>query len=94
MTYELKFVPSALKEWEKLGATIRKEFKKILEKRIINPCIPKQKLSGWTNVYKIKLRAAGYRLVYEVLEKEVVVLVLAVGKRDKEDVYNKAADRK
>lgn len=94
MTYNLKFVPSALKEWEKLGDTVRKEFKKALEKRLINPRIPKQKLSGYDDVYKIKLRSAGYRLVYEVIDKEVIVLVLAVGKRDKDKVYDKLSNRK
>lgn len=94
MTYNLKFVPSALKEWEKLGDTVKKEFKKALEKRLVTPRIPKQKLSGYNDVYKIKLRSAGYRLVYEVIEKEVVVLVLAVGKRDKDEVYEILSKRK
>ncbi|MGE4349927.1 MAG: type II toxin-antitoxin system RelE/ParE family toxin [Candidatus Berkiella sp.] len=94
MTYNLKFVPSALKEWEKLGDTIRKEFKKALKKRLENPRIPKQKLSGYNDVYKIKLRSSGYRLVYEVIDKEIVVLVLAVGKRDKDKIYKKLSKRK
>jgi len=93
MTYNLKFVPSALKEWEKLGETVRKEFKKALQKRLVNPRIPKQKFSGHNDVYKIKLRSAGYRLVYEVIEKEIIVLVLAVGKRDKDEVYDKLSKR-
>lgn len=93
MTYKLAFVPSALKEWRGLGKTIQQEFKKILEKRLQNPHIPKQKLSGWPNVYKIKLRSAGYRLVYEVNDKKIVVLVLTVGKRDKNKVYKKLSDR-
>lgn len=94
MIYNLKFVPSALKEWEKLGDTVRKEFKKTLAKRLTNPRIPKQKLNGCNNIYKIKLRSAGYRLVYEVIDKEIVVLVLAVGKRDKGVVYEKLSKRK
>ena len=94
MTYSLKFVPSALKELKKLGKTIQKEFKKALENRLINPYIPKQKLTGWQNIYKIKLRSAGYRLVYEVIEKDIVILVLAVGKRDKDKVYDKLSKRK
>jgi mRNA interferase RelE/StbE len=93
MTYEIEFVPSALKEWEKLGSTIREEFKGILAKRIINPCIPKQKLSGYKDLYKIKLRANGYRLVYRVLEDRIVILVLAVGKRDKNEAYEKIRRR-
>ena len=45
------------------------------------------------NHYKIKLRASGYRLVYEIIEDEIVVLVVAVGKRDKNLVYRKASKR-
>ncbi len=44
--------------------------------------------------YKIKLKASGYRLVYEVVEEEVYVLVIAVGKRDKNLVYKKAMKKK
>ena len=46
------------------------------------------------NVYKIKLRSAGYRLVYEVHNLEVVVYVIAIGKRDRGLVYAKAEERK
>jgi mRNA interferase RelE/StbE len=56
MTCKLQFVPSALKEWKKLGKTVQGKFKKALEKRLENPCVSKHKLSGWPNVYKIKLR--------------------------------------
>ena len=94
MIYKLKFVPSALKEWNGLGQTIQEQFKKALKKRLENPHIPKNKLSGWPNIYKIKLRSAGYRLVYEVDDNEIVVLVLAVGKREKNEVYKKISDRK
>jgi mRNA interferase RelE/StbE len=43
--------------------------------------------------YKIKLRAAGYRLVYQVRDAEVVVSVVAVGKRERHAVYSKAGER-
>ena len=42
--------------------------------------------SGFENHYKIKLKASGYRLVYEVVDNELFVLVIAVGKRDKNTV--------
>lgn len=38
--------------------------------------------------YKIKLRQLGYRLVYRVDDGVVTVLVVAVGKRERGDVYN------
>lgn len=94
MTYKLEFVPSALKEWKRLGENVKKEFKKILTRRLDNPRITKHKLSGYPDVYKIKLRSAGYRLVYEVDDNKVVVLVLAVGKREKNQAYEKLKDRK
>jgi mRNA interferase RelE/StbE len=43
--------------------------------------------------YKVKLRAIGYRLVYQVMEAEVVVLVLAVGRRDSGLAYRKMKER-
>jgi mRNA interferase RelE/StbE len=57
------------------------------------PHVPSGKLSGFENHYKIKLRASGYRLVYEVIDQELFVLVVAVGKREKGAVYEKARDR-
>jgi mRNA interferase RelE/StbE len=43
--------------------------------------------------YKIKLRQAGYRLVYRVDDDTVFVTVIAVGKRDKNGVYETAMTR-
>lgn len=43
--------------------------------------------------YKLKLRTSGYRLAYEVIDDEVVVYVLAIGKRNKDTVYKKLASR-
>ena len=94
MSYKLKFLPSALKEWEKLGSVVRENFKKKLSKRLENPIVPADRLRGFTNHYKIKLRISGYRLVYEVAEQEITIFVITVGKRDKDLVYRKAKKRK
>lgn len=94
MTYKLKFLPAALKEWEKLGAPIKTQFKKKLAERLENPRVPADKLSGYDSVYKIKLRSAGYRLAYEVVDNQLLVYVLAVGKRDKDRVYATLKKRK
>lgn len=88
MTYKLKFIPAALKEWNKLGSAVKSQFKKKLADRLKQPRVLADKLSGYDSVYKIKLRSAGYRLVYEVVDDELVVYVLAVGKRDKSKVYS------
>lgn len=93
MTYKLRFLPAALKEWEKLGATVRSQLKKKLVERLENPRVPADKLRGYESVYKIKLRSAGYRLAYEVVDDELVVYVIAVGKRDKSKIYSTLKDR-
>ncbi len=94
MPYKLKFLPSALKEWKKLAPPIQKQFKKKLKERLQNPRIKASQLRGFKNVYKIKLRSVGYRLVYEVSDQAVVVYVIAVGKRERGIVYTKAEKRK
>ena len=93
MTYKLKFLPTAKKEWDKLAEPLITQFKKKLAERLENPHVPSAKLSGYESVYKIKLRTAGYRLAYEVFDNEVVIYVLAVGKRDKNAIYKKLASR-
>ena len=93
MTYELEFKRSALKEWKKLGATVQTQFKKKLAEVIKNPHIQSAKLSGANELYKIKLRQAGYRLVYEVNDEIITVTIISVGKRDKGNVYKIAMRR-
>jgi mRNA interferase RelE/StbE len=93
MSYKLKFLPSALKEWNKIGSTIRDQLKKKLKERLNDPDVPADRLTGFKNHYKIKLRSAGYRLVYEVDQGNVSVIVITVGKRERSDVYIKAKKR-
>ena len=93
MSYKLKFLPSALKEWNKIGSTIREQLKKKLKERLDEPVVPADRLTGFKNHYKIKLRSAGYRLVYEVDQEEISVVVITVGKREHSEVYIKAKKR-
>ncbi|MDO4626587.1 MAG: type II toxin-antitoxin system RelE/ParE family toxin [Pasteurellaceae bacterium] len=94
MSYKLTFNRNALKEWEKLGDTIKQQFKKKLAERLENPHVIGDRLHGFHHaLYKIKLKSAGYRLVYEVNDNEITVLVLAVGKRNGLEVYKNAKNR-
>ena len=93
MTYELGFVDEALAEWRKLDGSIREQFKKKLAERLDAPRVPAARLSGHPDRYKIKLRSVGYRLFYEVRDEELIVVVVAVGKRERSAVYRAAARR-
>ena len=72
MTYRLKFLPAAKKEWDKLAEPFKKQFKKKLVQRLENPHVPSAKLKGYDAVYKIKLRTASYRLAYEVIDLSLI----------------------
>lgn len=93
MSYELEFLPSALKEWQKLDNSIKSQFKKKLSARLENPRVAKDKLHEFDDIYKIKLKDAGYRLAYQVKDKEIIILVLVVGRRENNQVYNTLKER-
>jgi mRNA interferase RelE/StbE len=93
MIYRLEFKTSAQKEWQKLDSQIREQFKKKLTERLAQPRIESARLAAMPDCYKIKLRAAGYRLVYQVEDTTVTVIVVAVGKREDSAVYRAAVQR-
>jgi len=93
MTYELGFLEDALKEWRKLDNVVRAQFKKRLIERLESPRVPSARLAGHPDRYKIKLRSLGYRLVYEVRDSQLLVVVVAVGKRERNAVYKAAEVR-
>ena len=93
MTYELAFLDEALKEWRKLDNATSEQFKVKLAERLQNPKVPSARIHGSKERYKIKLRNAGFRLVYQVKDLELLVLVVAVGKRERNEVYKDAERR-
>ncbi len=93
MTFKLRFHELAWAEWQKLDGSIKAPLKKKLLERLQEPRIPSAALSNMPDCYKIKLRQAGYRLVYRVDDDTVFVTVIAVGKSDKNLVYDTAMTR-
>ena len=93
MSYTVKFREDELKEWQKLDKAIQQQFAKKLKKCCENPHIPSAKLRGIKDCYKIKLRTSGFRLVYQVIDDTLVIVVVAVGKRERSEVYNLASER-
>jgi len=55
MTYELEFLPSALKEWQKLGHTVREQIKKKLRERLDNPKVQADALRDMPGHYKVSV---------------------------------------
>lgn len=59
MSYELEFDPRALKEWQKLGETVKNQFRKKLAEVLSHPRIPSARLHDFPDCFKIKLKASG-----------------------------------
>jgi mRNA interferase RelE/StbE len=93
MNYRLRFHALALAEWRKLDNSVREPLKKKLTQRITNPRIASAALSGMPDCYKIKVRGVGYRLVYRVEDDVFYVTVIAVGRRDGNEIYVAARQR-
>ena len=93
MSYELGFHPKALAEFRKLDRPIADQFKAKLKERLETPRVPGAQVRGGKDLYKIKLRTVGYRLVYQVQDEKVLILVLSVGKRERNAAYKAALER-
>lgn len=92
--YKVLLTKESLKEWEKIDHSIQRIFRKKLSNLVINPIIVNNRLRGkLSNCYKIKLKRAGYRLVYEVRSQTIVLIVWAIDKRDDDKVYDSAVSR-
>lgn len=79
--YKIHFTQTSLKEFQKLGDTVKEQFKKKLKALQKNPHIASAKLSDeLAGCYKIKLRSSDYRLVYQVKDDVLVIVVIGMGK--------------
>lgn len=92
--YRLFFILSALQEWRDLDGSVKEPLRKLLRKRLNNPHVPGGALHGeLEGYYKIKLRKQGYRLVYGVEDDALIVMVMAVDKREDGAVYRSVLAR-
>ena len=95
--YAFRFHPEAEKELEKLNRSVQVLFTKALKKILKSPELGLDlgnknslDLVGCKKMYFDNKR---YRIVYEVFEDEILIHIVAIGKRDKMDVYKKASGR-
>lgn len=92
--YRVLLTKESLKEWNKIDHSIQRLFQRKLSSVLLNPISVNNRLRGkLSNCYKIKLKRAGYRLVYEVRSQTIVLIVWAVDKRDDDKVYESAIRR-
>ncbi|MDQ3907800.1 MAG: type II toxin-antitoxin system RelE/ParE family toxin [Acidobacteriota bacterium] len=84
MRYSVSFAPAALRQFRKFPAAVQKRLSPHIDALAADPR-PRGvvKLSGVSDIYRI--RVGDYRIVYEIRDAVLVVLVLKIG--DRRDVY-------
>jgi mRNA interferase RelE/StbE len=93
LNWLIEFHPTALRELGKLDPELKRQVLARLKSRLISPAVPKARLSGNSpDTYKIKLKKAGLRIVYQIHADVGKIRVLAIGRRDS-DVYEHALRR-
>lgn len=86
--YTVEFVRSARKEFEKLPAAIRKKVTEALKLLSFNPyseILKIKKLKGVADLFRIRI--GDYRLVYEIHNDKLIVIVIKIGHRS--DIYKR-----
>lgn len=86
MAYSLEFTPAAAGQFRKLPVQLQARLKPHIDALEQNPRPPGiVKLEGEANTYR--LRVGDYRILYEVRDQVLLVLVVKVGHR--REVYRK-----
>lgn len=103
MTWEIKFLPEAQKDLQKLDGSQRILVVKALAKVSQNPLpdyeggygkpLGNKDGNNLAGFLKIKLRNAGLRIVYHLMRTESEMYVVVIGARSDEAVYNAARRR-
>ncbi|MCB9091308.1 MAG: type II toxin-antitoxin system RelE/ParE family toxin [Halobacteriovoraceae bacterium] len=86
VNYKLKISSSVEKSLKKIPKKDLKKVVELIQTLAIQPYpIGCRKLSGEEYVYRV--RQGNYRVIYEVQDKQLIVLVLKIGHR--KDIYRK-----
>ena len=97
MSYVIKFHPEAEKKFLELDKGVRERVAKQLIKIASHPELGERlgnrngiDLSGYRKMYAEKKKI---RIVYEVVENEILIYIMAIGERDDMTVYKTALKR-
>jgi mRNA interferase RelE/StbE len=80
MAYTINFAPKAEREFKKLDKAVQRQLQPKIEALSKNPRVHGvEKLSGEDELYRI--RAGDYRIVFQIQDKVLVVLLVKIGHR-------------
>jgi mRNA interferase RelE/StbE len=81
--YRVEFLPSAARTLSKLDDAVRRRIARRIDRLASDPRADAVKLRGAENIWRA--RVGDYRIVYQVEDERLTVLVIRIGHR--RDVY-------
>ena len=103
MSWNVKYLPEALDDFRKLDGSQKILVRKAIQKVCQNPLpetedgygklLENKSSTNLTGFLKIKLRGAGLRIVYQLIRQGDYMLVIVIGVREDEEVYEIAQKR-
>ena len=103
MNWKLRFLPEVRKDFRKLDGSQKERVSKAIDRTQTNPLPHSEGGYGielghkgginLANCLEIKLRGEGLRVIYKLMRTETEMLVIIVGVREDEEVYNSAQER-
>ena len=104
MNWNVLYLPEADKDLDSLSRQQQILVKKAIKKVQANPLLQNERGYGkplghkhglnLTNLLKIKLRGEGIRIVYKLIKTDSQMLVIVVGIREDDEVYEIAHSRR
>ena len=93
MSWKLSYHPDVEEDMERVGASAARRIMRAIDEKLTTaPLQFGAPLSGNLAEFR-KLRIGDYRVVYQVVQKRVIVFVLAVGPRRDKEIYTTALKR-
>ncbi len=103
MNWSIRYLPEAEEDLQGLDGSQSRKVAKAVDKTVTNP-LPRSR-GGYgielgnkggvnlTNCLEIKLKGEGLRVIYKLILTETEMLVVIIGAREDEEVYDKAQER-
>ena len=103
MNWQIKFIPEAKKDYDRLAGNQQLLVAKALEKVRQNPVsiyeggygkpLGNKGGTNLTGLFKVKLKAAELRIVYKLIQTETEMLIIVIGACADDEVYQIAQKR-
>jgi mRNA interferase RelE/StbE len=92
MSFEIQFIPEAVKDYASLDGSMKKlvndKIDKLKENPFLGDALGNKNNLDLSGYYKIYVAKKAYRIVYRIINDEIEIIeIWGIGKRDKMEIY-------